>query len=829
MTYTPKEVDKYLRFTVYYFDRTCRSVYSDGQRCLKTVEAKFDSATEDEDGLIILQQVTNTPATGNVEISFYTCFLVWAANSSYRCPTTGETHTNAFGWEINAGARNVRDENGLQSLKGHQTVYNWQWFRIDPLTQIEEDVTPGRFRWIYIIKNADRGKIIQARVWFLDDLGNTETLRGSLVRVAAGANDAATGSPVITGRAQVGEPLSADPSGISDANGIADSTFIYQWFANDGAEDTAIEDATSSTYTPVADDAGKTIKVQVIFMDNVGNIETLTSAPTATVEPATAHSVTLDPANSPATGVPGISGTAALDEVLTATTDAIEDEDGLDNASFVYQWVRHDLATSTDADIAGATGSTYTVTADDEGKAIKVRVTFTDDAGNQESLTSYAVIAALPLAAAPSITTQSAFTVVEGETAAGTMTAEDEDTPAADLVWSISGGADRGHFQLNATGELTFLTAKDFESPDDFDGDGTYEVTVQVSDGDRIASADITVTLSNLNEAPTADAGEDQEDVQEDTTVTLSGAASDPDADDILAYTWTQTAGTTVTLSTPAEATTDFTAPTDLTADETLDFTLRVTDGAGLYDEDTVTVTVTAPPLTATIRDAPDSHDGQSAFAFELHFSEDIPLSYVTLRDDAFTVSGGDVTQARRLNPPSNIGWELTVTPGGDGNITVALPETTDCDAQGAVCAEDGRMLSERVELTVTGPPSQQQSSDDNQNDQNDQDDQNDGTTQTPASPPSAPTGLTATVNGNGSITLTWNAPGDDTITGYRILRRRPAEGERTLRVYVENTGTTATTYTDTGVTAGTQHVYRVKAVNSAGAGPQSSYVNVDP
>ena len=46
-----------------------------------------------------------------------------------------------------------------------------------------------------------------------------------------------------------------------------------------------------------------------------------------------------------------------------------------------------------DADIEGARASTYTVTAEDEGKALKVRVTLTDDAGNEESLTSQATAA----------------------------------------------------------------------------------------------------------------------------------------------------------------------------------------------------------------------------------------------------------------------------------------------------------------------------------------------------------------------------------------------------------------------------------------------------
>ena len=98
-----------------------------------------------------------------------------------------------------------------------------------------------------------------------------------------------------------------------------------------------------------------------------------------------------------------------------------------------------------------------------------------------------------------------------------------------------------------------------------------------------------------------------------------------------------------------------------------------------------------------------------------------------------------------------------------------------------------------------------------------------------PQEPPAAPRNLTAAVNGDGSVTLSWEAPDDDSVTGYQVLRRRPYEGEKALLVYVENTGSTATTFTDVDVTAGTQHVYRVKAINAAGAGGQSNYVNVDP
>ena len=78
-------------------------------------------------------------------------------------------------------------------------------------------------------------------------------------------------------------------------------------------------------------------------------------------------------------------------------------------------------------------------------------------------------------------------------------------------------------------------------------------------------------------------------------------------------------------------------------------------------------------------------------------------------------------------------------------------------------------------------------------------------------------------------IRLSWDAPDDDSVTGYQILRRRPTEGEHALSVYVEDTGRTATTYTDTDATAGVKYVYRVNAINSAGVGQRSKKVTVTP
>ena len=88
------------------------------------------------------------------------------------------------------------------------------------------------------------------------------------------------------------------------------------------------------------------------------------------------------PPNSPARGAPTISGTAQVGETLTADTDGIEDDDGLDDAVYSYQWL------ADDADISGATGDTYTPAYDDERKVIRVKVSFADDRDFEETLTS---------------------------------------------------------------------------------------------------------------------------------------------------------------------------------------------------------------------------------------------------------------------------------------------------------------------------------------------------------------------------------------------------------------------------------------------------------
>ena len=160
-----------------------------------------------------------------------------------------------------------------------------------------------------------------------------------------------------------------------------------------------------------------------------------------TAESAASYTVTLDvsAANDPATGLPTISGTARVGQLLTAGVSAIADDaDGLPEVStFTWQWLR--ASGGTDTAISGATSQTYTVAAADAGKKFKVTVSFTDLDGHPEALTSVAYPADRQVAAnaAP---TGSDKTVTLAEDGSYTFKAADfgfTDTDTDDALASV--------------------------------------------------------------------------------------------------------------------------------------------------------------------------------------------------------------------------------------------------------------------------------------------------------------------------------------------------------------------------------------------------------
>ena len=289
-------------------------------------------------------------------------------------PASGapDVHGTAHvGESLLADATGIEDGNGLDRVQ-----FRYQWTSNDG--SADTDIA-GATDSGYTLAADDVGKTIKVRVAFTDRRGYSETRISTATDEVSfaiqqqTANSPATGSPTISGTTQVGETLTADTAGIADDDGLTNATYSYQWMA-DGTE---IPGATRSSYTLKEDDEGLKIRVWVGFTDDAGTHEALISTATDEVS----FAIQQQTANSPATGSPTISGTAQVGETLTADTAGIADDDGLTNVSYGYQWVANDG--TTDADIAGATASTYPLVADDEGKTVKVEVSFTDDAGNE--------------------------------------------------------------------------------------------------------------------------------------------------------------------------------------------------------------------------------------------------------------------------------------------------------------------------------------------------------------------------------------------------------------------------------------------------------------
>ena len=215
------------------------------------------------------------------------------------------------------------------------------------------------------------------------------------------------------------------------------------------------------------------------------------------------------------------------------------------------------------------------------------------------------------------------------------------------------------------------------------------------SAGNGPASAEAGAKLNNPAAGQPAISGKAQ--VGETLTASESGIIdSDGRTGATFAYQWIRNDGTAGAAISGATGSTYSLGSDD--EGKTIKVRVSFTDDVGNAESLTSPATAAVAPapgaLTAQFLDTPSSHDGKTTFTFKLRFSEESLLSYKTLRDHAFTATGGEVTKSRRLEEPRNVRWKIHVSPDGDGDVTVVLPVTTDCAASGAICAEDGRKLS---------------------------------------------------------------------------------------------------------------------------------------
>ncbi|MDX8392529.1 MAG: DUF4347 domain-containing protein, partial [Mariprofundaceae bacterium] len=336
------------------------------------------------------------------------------------------------------------------------------------------------------------------------------TTAGVAVSNTAPAN---TVVPAITGTPSVGNALSSSTGTWTDADNDSLS-FTYQWFrANDnaGTGEAAIGSATNSSYTLIAADAHKFIKVVVTANDSNGSSTVTGTSTRATITNSA-------PAN---TVVPAITGTPSVGNALSSSTGTWTDADN-DSLSFTYQWFRaNDNAGTGEAAIGSATNSSYTLIAADNNKFLRAVVTANDSNGssNQTATSTRTQIAnSAPTASAVS----ASGTTTVGNTLTGSYTYNDVDGDSegtSTFRWLRNNVAITG-----ATISTYMLVAADSGTTIKFEV--TPVAAAGATTGTAIASAG-----TSINSAPTASAVSASGTVTVGNTLTGSYTYNDVDGD----------------------------------------------------------------------------------------------------------------------------------------------------------------------------------------------------------------------------------------------------------------------------------------------------------
>ena len=350
------------------------------------------------------------------------------------------------------------------------------------------------------------------------------------------------------------------------------------------------------------------------------------------------------PLNRPATGAPLITGPATVGQELAVDVTGIEDEDGLHDIEYTYQWVRVDAdGTSNEEDITDATADTYTLTDDDLGKKVKIEVSFADDFGSDEQRTSAPTDTVTAVAmTTPGVTvSKTALTVTEEDTTGDSYTVVLNTQPTANVTVTVAGHA--GTDVTPSPTSLTFTTTTW----------GTAQ-TVTVTAGADADTANDAVTLTHS--AASTDTG--YEGISIDGVavtvtdndaakgVTVSTPALTVTEEDTTGASYTvvldsqPTANVTVTVA--GHAGTDVTpSPTSLTFTSTTWGTAQTVTVTAGDDADTANDAVT---LTHSAASTDTGYEGISIDGVAVTVTDNDAAKGVTVSTTALTVTEEDTT-----------------------------------------------------------------------------------------------------------------------------------------------------------------------------------------
>ena len=567
------------------------------------------------------------------------------------------------------------------------------------------------------------------------------------------ANEAPTGAPSITGTAQVGEVLTALISDIEDGDGLDNVVFAYQWLANDGTDDTGIAGATGATHEVAPAQVGKTLKVRVTFTDDGGTEEVLTSVATEGVVDRRPVAATLSVGAGTAEAGrfrlriafgDSVTGLALADVTASrvagdaaAVTELAETETGRAWTA----WVAAEAGRYTVRLAAGAVqsgerrslASVLAVDVDAEGNATAVAgpvVTSVSlaPAGDGSRTDGDAVRVTLAFSEAVTVATDGGTpTVGIGLDGSARQASYAGGTGTASLAFSYTVVADDGTVSaVSVTADSLALNGSAIRDAGGRDADLEHPGVGEATEEPETVATTAALTGLKLVDAGTGGevvlADGDALVLEDPANGSYGLAASVSSAAGVGSVRLALTGAKTLTA-------TDDAAPYSLYGDEdgtvsgaglpagsyTLSATAYAEAAGGGADLGTLSVSfrvaasepVDPDALTASFTGVPAEHGGgreSIRFSFELSFSENPKLSYITLRDHSFTVTGGDVKTAKRKTQGSNQHWTITVEPDGWGDVSLILPGGRACGTEGAICTADDKVLANTAGAVVPGP-----------------------------------------------------------------------------------------------------------------------------
>ena len=393
------------------------------------------------------------------------------------------------------------------------------------------------------------------------------------------------------------------------------------------------------------------------------------------------------------------------------------------------------------------------------------------------------------------------ISVKEGATSAGIVAATDPEDDTLTYALDTTTGDHADFTIVPGTGALTLNVPASFSKL-------SYTVVIQVRDslngaGDTVwdATIEVTITVTNVNDPPTFNEGptatrEVAENTVAETAIGNPIAVTEVDTRDTLVYSLAATSDYAhFAIDTGTGQLKTGGALNYEAAKNTYTVTVQVSDGKDANDnpdvsvDDSIAVTITV----TDVNEPPDRPSTPTVSAAS--------ASSLTVRWSAPANTGPAITDYDyRYKKTSENSW-TEVTGGSASALLTAVIASLDGGT-----SYDVQVRATNPEGTGRWSPTTSAT-----------------TSTTGTVVPEAVDDLAATATSATAINLTWTAPGDGgaAISGYKI--EVSDDGGTSWANLVTNTSSTTTSYSHTGLTAGTPRHYRVSAINTAGTGAASN------